>query len=182
MVRPYVAEWYPLNLFGPIQQVMGFKIFAILTVISLIYLFIKHYKKINCAEILILAATFYMSLQHIRHIIFFVIAASSYLYYYIYPAIDWLTFGITERFYSIFPTIFRNIGKKIRDTIIYTLIILIGLLMILIAPRNINLEENQCRRKQLNSSNRIIYQETCWYYSTGEAMRSGNYIHKTKLP
>ena len=143
MNRPYIAEWDPLNLFGPVVQVMGFKIFAVLTLLSFIFLFIRRFREINWSEILILGATFYMSMQHIRHVIFFVIASGAYIYYYFYPAFNWLTFNIVAKFYSIFPYRLRLTGKIFRDTVCYGSILLICLSTIVFIPMKIKVNEKK---------------------------------------
>ena len=141
MPRPFIPEWLPLNLFAPFSQYMGFKIFAILTLISFIYLIARRFKTINWAEIFIICATFYMALKHVRHIIFFVLAAGAYIYYYFYPAVNCFTFGIKEKFFAIFPEKIRNKGKILRDSIVYGLIIIVGLGVITVSPRMIYLNE-----------------------------------------
>ncbi|MFH0702593.1 MAG: hypothetical protein V2B14_03525 [bacterium] len=133
MHRPFVSEWDPLNLFGPIKIALGFKIFLILTILSFIYMFIKHFKKINWAEILILGITFYFSLKHVRHIIFFILASGSYIYYYLYPVID----GI----YSVFPINLRTMSKKLGEFTIYGSILFFGLLIIFFVPLKIDVNK-----------------------------------------
>jgi len=142
MNRPYIGEWAPLNLFASITQVLGFKIFIVLTLLSLVYMFKKRFKEINWAEILILAVTFYMSLKHIRHIIFFCIASASYIYYWLYPAINWYTFNIIGRIYSLFPALLRKFGKVFRETFIYSIIFIISFVSLVSLPRKIAVNEN----------------------------------------
>lgn len=141
MNRPFVNEWAPLNFFASVTQVPGFKIFAILTLLSLIYMFVKRFKEINWADILILAVTFYMSVKHIRHVIFFSIAAASYIYYWLYPAINWYTFNIIGKVYALFPDLLRKVGKVYRETVVYTLILLVGFMLIVSLPRKIEVND-----------------------------------------
>ncbi|MDD3013159.1 MAG: hypothetical protein PHC34_05600 [Candidatus Gastranaerophilales bacterium] len=141
MKRPYVNEWAPLNFFESATQVPGFKIFAVLTLLSLIYMFVKRFKRINWSDVLILAVTFYMSLKHIRHIIFFSIAAASYIYYWLYPAINWYTFNFKERLYSLFPDLLRKFGKIYRETLIYNIIFLFSFLSIVSLPYKIAVKD-----------------------------------------
>lgn len=143
MNRPYVPEWEPLNLFGTFSQVIGFKILAIMTIISFAYLFAKKLKHINWTEILILCVTFYMSLKHIRHIIFFVIASASYIYYYFYPAVRLFTFDIIGKLYSAFPDKLRKITRYTKDIVVYGFILLIGLLMVNFSPLKLKIDKNQ---------------------------------------
>lgn len=137
MDRPFVNEWAPLNFFGSVSQVIGFKIFVALTLLSLIYMLIKRFKEINWAEILILVVTFYMGMKHIRHVIFFAIAAASYIYYWLYPAINWYTFNVVGKLYSLFPPLLRKIGKLHREIFVYTIIFIFSLVSLVSLPRSV---------------------------------------------
>jgi hypothetical protein len=142
MNRPYVNEWAPLDFFASITQVLGFKIFVILALLSLIFMFIKRFKDINWSDVLILFITFYMSMKHIRHVIFFSIAAASYIYYWLYPAINWYTFNIISKFYSLFPDILRKIGRVYREILVYFIIVVFSFASLVALPRKIKVREN----------------------------------------
>jgi hypothetical protein len=142
MNRPFVNEWAPLNIFGSIHQVTGFKIFVILTVLALIYMFIKRFKEINWSDVLILAVTFYMSIKHMRHVIFFSIAAGSYIYYWLYPAMRWYTFDIVSKIYALFPALLRKITKIFREVLVYSLILTFSLMSLVTLQRNIAVNHN----------------------------------------
>ena len=154
MPRPFIAEWSPLNLFGSIHQVTGFKILLILAILSGIYFIynsisqgiseikIKNdLKSVNWTVILVLLTTFYMSMEHIRHTMFFVIASASYLYYYAYPALDWITYGMVGKIYAMFSPKARSIGKISRDIMIYTVLVIYGMLVILVVPRYVFIDD-----------------------------------------
>ncbi|MFA6990048.1 MAG: hypothetical protein WC197_08270 [Candidatus Gastranaerophilaceae bacterium] len=143
MKRPYIKEWWPFNPFGPINELIGFKIFLVLTAISIIYIFIKRRKNIRWGELFILAFTAFMAFKHVRHSIFFIIASASYIYYYLYPALDLLSFSIIERFYNLFNIKIRTVGKWLRDIFLYSLIILIGLFSYILFP--LKLKVNMAR-------------------------------------
>lgn len=143
MSRPYVSEWQPLHFIVNMRQVYGFEIIMGLTIISFIYLLIKRFKKINIAEVLILAGTLYMSCSHIRHIIFFVIAAASYIYYYLYSAVRFFTFDIYSKFCKLFPEKFRYITLVLKDTFVYGLIILVGMIMFDFVPLKLKVNPDQ---------------------------------------
>lgn len=142
MNRPFVNEWAPLNLFGPIGQMIGFKILLILSILTLIYMVIKRFKEINWADILIMAVTLYMSMKHMRHIIFFSIAAASYMYYWLYPAIKWYSFDILGKIYSLFPNMLRKFGKLYREVLIYGFILIFGFMSLMTMQREIFVNQN----------------------------------------
>ncbi len=102
--RPFITEWQPLNLFEPFNTAFGFKIFAIFAIISLFYVFIKKFKDINWAEILLLAVTFWLSLQHIRHNMFFMIATAGYMTGYLYEMFN--------NIIVVIPNLFRNLSIR----------------------------------------------------------------------
>jgi len=141
MNRPFVNEWAPLNLFASATQVPGFKVFAILTLLSLIYVFVKRFKEINWTDILILAVTFYMSVKHTRHVIFFSIAAAAYIYYWLYPALNWYTFDVTGKIYSLVPYLLRKIGKVYREILVYIIILMFCFVSLVSLPRKIAVKE-----------------------------------------
>lgn len=76
MTRPNVMEWMPTNILGPLQDFIAFKILLIMTVIGYICKFIKKDWRIDWVAILVIGVTLTLALQHIRHQVFFGIAAS----------------------------------------------------------------------------------------------------------
>ena len=142
MNRPYVTEWDPLNLFGPLTQLLPFKLWVTLTAFSLPYLFIKRLKEINWSEIAILAITFYMSLKHRRHVIFFIIASASYLYFYLYPAFDWYTRNALGKFYSFFSEKLCKVGRALRSSAVYGVIFSLCFLALVLIPPKVKANDN----------------------------------------
>lgn len=142
MPRPFVKEWGPLDLFGPINESLCFKILLVFVILSFIYLLAKRFKEINWSEILILAATFYMAIKHVRHQIFFIIAASSYIYYYLYPAFDWCTFDTFRNIKEIFNRKLKYLSKGF-EILFYSILIIISLLNISFLPLKIKVNEKQ---------------------------------------
>jgi len=136
-------EWAPLDLMTPITYMTGFKIFFALFILIIPYLFKKQFKNINWAEILILGVTLYMSFKHQRHIIFFGIAAASYMYYVIYPAFHWYTNGILEKFYGFFSPKIRATGKILRSSLVYALILFIGLGVNIVVPMDVKVDSKR---------------------------------------
>ena len=113
MKRPFLTEWAPLDLFGPFSIAFGFKILAIFTLFALIYMLMKRRKEINWAEILILCATFWVSLQHIMHNIFFIIASAGYITGYLYQAFDFYTRKMSEMIKNTIIKIKK--GERVRE-------------------------------------------------------------------
>ena len=164
MKRPFLTEWMPLNLFGSFSVAFGFKIFALFTLFSLLYVLMKRQKEINWSEILILCATFWVSLQHIMHNIFFIIAAAGYITGYLHQAFDFCTTVIARRvadstrqskllnrlLRQCFAPPRNDTSSKIKtgiksltDFIIYSLIILIGTLTIHFVPLKVKVDNKQ---------------------------------------
>ena len=146
MQRPFLTEWIPLDLFGPFSLAFGFKIFAVFTLFTLPYMLLKKFKEINWAEILILAATFWISLQHIMHNIFFIIASAGYITGYFYQAFDFYT----KQIQAVFQYKIIRRTLKITDFVIYGLIILIGALTIHFVPLKVKVDSGRFPVKAVN--------------------------------
>jgi hypothetical protein len=140
MNRPYIQEWWPLNPLGPVSQFSGFKIFFIATIIAFVYAFIKKRDTVKWCEVFVLIITAYMSFKHVRHIIFFIIASASYIYYYIYPALDWMSFSIVEKFTNLFNPKIKIVAKWLKEIAVYSLIFLFGVVVYIICPLKLNVK------------------------------------------
>ncbi|OGI00854.1 MAG: hypothetical protein A2Y25_06985 [Candidatus Melainabacteria bacterium GWF2_37_15] len=112
MERTFIPEWQPLDLFGPFNIALGFKIFLLMTIIALPHIF----KNKKWSELLILAVTCYLSLKHIRHNVFFVIASAAYMGEYFFPK-------------KIFPRL-----EFFKDVLIYSIIFIVGILTVHFVP------------------------------------------------
>lgn len=143
MPRPFITEWQPLNLFGAFNFAFGFKIFALFTVFLLPYLFIKKFKEINWAEIIIVVVVFGLSLEHIRHNMFFIILFAGYFTGYFYQASEFYTKNIISKLNSEFVLKFINIFKLTSDFAIYGFIILFGILTIHFVHLKVNVNEKR---------------------------------------
>lgn len=97
----------------------------------------------NWAEILVLAATFYVSLQHIMHNVFFIIASAGYITGYFYEAINFYAGNAIQKFKSFFPEKFRHFAKCSREFAIYGLIITIGALTIHFVPLKVKVDNTR---------------------------------------
>lgn len=140
MSRPFLTEWMPLDLFGPFNIAFGFKIFVIFTLFSMPYIFIKKLKEISWAEIFVLVLTFWISLQHIMHTTFFLIAATGYITNYFYQAFDFYTLNIIKKYYSVFSPKIKIICGFFKEFVIYGLIILVGALTINFVPLKVKVD------------------------------------------
>lgn len=141
MSRPFVREWDPIDLLGPIGIVPGFKIMLVMTVLALVYMLARSFREINWTEVLVLAVTCYLSIKHIRHNVFFVIASGAYIYNYFYPALNWYTFGLRDKIGSIFPDKLRNVGSISKDVMVYGILLLVGYTTAILHPPKVNLDE-----------------------------------------
>lgn len=141
--RIFITEWQPLKLIASPVFLLGFKVFLVMTIFLLPYIFIKKIRKINWSEVLILAVTCYLSLKHARHNIFFVIASAAYIYNYFYFAVKY--------YFSFFPEKIKKVSKHVvfsrinfaKDLIIYGLVILLGFLTVVFVPLKVNVSQNR---------------------------------------
>jgi len=132
--RTFITEWQPLSFSSSWLFLLGFKLFLLMTIITLPYVFIKRFREINRAEILILIVTCYLSFEHVRHNIFFVIASAAYMKKYFYAAVKY--------YFSFIPEWFKNFTSHkifsrlnfLKDALIYFLIISLGVLTVVFVP------------------------------------------------
>jgi hypothetical protein len=87
MPRPFIPEWHPISLSGPIQVIgglrlhflTGYMLFVGMTLAVAIRSIVQKAKP-DWTRIIPIAALFLLSVRHQRHIVFFVIAVSMLLY------------------------------------------------------------------------------------------------------
>ena len=108
MQKPFVSEWNAFNFSGNFFEDIGFKIFVLIFVFSMIYKIILKYKnsasqKFDFVEIITLFVTLILSLLHVRHAVFFSIAASVYCYKYYSSLIKLILLKVN---------LFKNISEK----------------------------------------------------------------------
>ncbi len=80
MPRPYMTEWLPLNPFKSFYAWFGFNALFLILLAGYGYKIFSKKLKFDKVEIIALLITFYMSIKHERHSVFFVILAASYGY------------------------------------------------------------------------------------------------------
>lgn len=116
MQRPDVSEWWGLFSKYHILRFIKFKIFATVLVLSETVYCIKQavYQKFvfDKTKFLILAATLFLAIQHVKLIPFFTIAATCFLYDDFYSAINFIT------------SKFNNKIAIAKDVLIYTIILM----------------------------------------------------------
>ena len=87
MPRPFIPEWNPVSLSGPMQVIGGLKVhfltgyfvLVVLTFVGVLRSFVRK-EKVDATHVLVVAALFVLSMRHQRHIVFFVLAASTLCY------------------------------------------------------------------------------------------------------
>ncbi len=85
MNRPYITEWEPFNLFDTLYNVTGFRILLFLTFfVSLYKLFIAKAKNLDFIPILLLSVTAVLAFKSERHVVFFAIVSSIFIYVPLY--------------------------------------------------------------------------------------------------
>lgn len=121
MPRPYIGEWSPISLNGPlhifagikIHVLVGFIIFVLLMLIAGIHLLHKK-EKPDWTRIMLFAVLLYLGIKHQRHTMFFILAASG-LFYHRYidlfrPVEDFIKNKLTAKAYKIWEPIKYNFG------------------------------------------------------------------------
>ena len=79
MPRPYITEWQPVNLFGPIRFLLGFRVLFMLACALLVVNRIRR-AKTDWVDMLLVGLTGVMALRVIRHTPFFAISAAPFIY------------------------------------------------------------------------------------------------------
>ncbi len=135
MKRTFIAEWHSLDLFGPPVMALGFKVFLVMAVIALAYLIGKKPGEIKWTELLILAVTCYLSLKHMRHNVFFVIASAAYMGEHFFAALG--------HYAKNMPGKFPRGADFFKNAVIYPIIIIIGILTVHFVPIKVEVDETK---------------------------------------
>jgi len=121
MPRPYIMEWQPITLGGPIHMIegikihmlAGFMIFVLLTIIAGFRL-IAQKEKPDWTMIILVLSLLYLSIMHQRHTEFFILAVSGLLYHqYVNifePIRNFIKKNLTENTYKIWSVIKYSFG------------------------------------------------------------------------
>lgn len=81
MKRPYITEWEPFNFFDTVYNVTGFRILLFLTFFASLYKLLTAKIKIpDLTVVLLLLVTAVLSFRSERHVVFFAIASSIFIY------------------------------------------------------------------------------------------------------
>lgn len=151
MKRPYITEWGPLNPFENFYKVIGTKMQVVLLVPALIYgIYSKfrsnprfsffHPRFADYVEIIAFAATLYLGIKHLRHIVFFSIIVGVYGYKYYAVLMDAIFRKIKLIYLRIFPEKTYHIAYYTKFAFIYSFIINVCLVMIVNNTHEINLD------------------------------------------
>lgn len=124
MKRTHIQEWHATPLLGTIKDWFWFKLSLLFLSGSYAFSLRGKGKPFDKTKALILLFTLYAALAHIKHQPLFVIAAMSFLYH---------------DFYSIFETFKEKFAfweklNNVKETIVYTLVIGFGTLLMLVNP------------------------------------------------
>lgn len=136
MKRPHITEWMSTNLFGPVLSWKGFKIVFVMSLVGLIFSFIKKkpkYKEIDKVKYILLFVTLFLALKHIKHQPFFGIVAGSFLYHDFYSIFFSIKNYLVGHFGDKWEKILKNTAI-VKDTILYSIIIVSGALLMYTTP------------------------------------------------
>lgn len=143
MPRPTISEWRATPIFGSLKSAKEFKVFLIPALYGLIAHICKLFKKTekpDAVKLILIAVTFYLAIAHIKHQAFFVIAAGSFLYHDFYSAFESMLNLIREQGGKKAEKLL-NLANFIKNSLIFFLLIGIGLPMILERPLKLDLKE-----------------------------------------
>jgi hypothetical protein len=87
MPRPFIPEWHPISLSGPMQSIGGLQVhfltgYFLLVGMAMVAVFRSYVRKekVDWTRVVVVAALFLLSVRHQRHVVFFVLAAATLLY------------------------------------------------------------------------------------------------------
>ena len=87
MPRPFIPEWHPISLSGPMQSIGGLQVhfltgYFLLVGMTMAAVFRSYVRKekVDWTRVVVVAALFLLSVRHQRHVVFFVLAAATLLY------------------------------------------------------------------------------------------------------
>jgi hypothetical protein len=84
MPRPFIPEWQPISLSGPLQTIGGLQVHFLTGYLLLVGMtfaaglrsFLRN-EKVDWTKVIVVAALFFLSVRHQRHVVFFVLAAAA---------------------------------------------------------------------------------------------------------
>ncbi|HSA07352.1 MAG TPA: hypothetical protein P5556_09250 [Candidatus Gastranaerophilales bacterium] len=145
MDRSNIGEWQMTDLFTSWNKWYSLKIIILIAIIGIIFYFVKNrpkFHEIDKVRFIILGVTSYLAISHIKHQAFFVITAASFFYHNFYgifqEAGNFLKVKKGEIVYKIL-----NGLDLAKNAVIYTLIIISGILFIKFQPIFVNLAINK---------------------------------------
>jgi hypothetical protein len=105
MHRPFIPEWYPISLSGPMQAIggihvhflTGYMVLVGLTAVAAARAFLRKQRE-DWTRIIVLVVLFLLSVRHQRNVVFFVLAASTLMYEPIAGLLDPLRAVLDKRF------------------------------------------------------------------------------------
>jgi len=135
MPRPYITEWQPLNLFDSLTNWIGFKIFLTVVIVGYAFKLASGTRKFDWTKIIVLLVTFYLSIKHQRHCMFFIITAAIFGYEYFYQLLNYIWNKLKINLENKLNFINSNLGIFTVYTIQYIpLVIIIGGLCLMNKP------------------------------------------------
>jgi len=114
MPRPFIPEWHPISLSGPKQMIAGLRIHYLagymllvgMTVLAACRTLVRR-EKPDWTTVVVLAGLFVLGARHQRHVVFFMLAASTLLY----ERFD----GLLDPLRSAVAKLFPKRGTKIQS-------------------------------------------------------------------
>lgn len=131
-----IGEWENTNLFGDLAHWYSLKIVIIITLLSIIFYFIKNrptFSEIDKVKFIVLGVTFYLAISHIKHQAFFVISAASFVYHDFYAIFDTTGRFIKEKTGKFVSKTMYTLGL-LKNGAVYAIILTSGILLMVFNP------------------------------------------------
>lgn len=146
MSRHTITEWLPTNLFGPLGQWRGFKIFLVMVVGALAFSIARNGKdlaKYDFVKYLLVGVTLYLAISHIKHQALFAIAGGCLVYHDFYALFSPLHKFLQDAFSNDRLRLESQLKKLkfAKECFVYFIIFLAGGMLIRFKPLAITVPE-----------------------------------------
>ncbi len=155
MQRPYISEWQLFNPFESFYTGLGFKVLILFLLAGYGYKLFKKQFNIDKVEIIALFITFYLSIKHERHSIFFAILAASYGYGHFIVFLNATIGKIEQKTAGLFSRQTVNKFSFVKAYAVYFFLILTSFYILSSTPILIKLDDYPVKEIEFIRKNNI---------------------------
>ncbi len=145
MKRYAIGEWQPTDLLKTLMAWRSLKIVILITLVSIIFYFIKNrpkYCEIDKVKFIAIGVTLYLAVSHIKHQAFFVITAASFIYHDFYAIFETAGNYIKAKKGEIAVKILHGLDL-VKNGIIYAFVLGAGSLLMIYNPMVVSIPINK---------------------------------------